>query len=479
VKRLVFLIAAVAALLCGCTSDGSMVGAQEAGDTAIVWWTTGTVPADFDLGMARINGYLAEKGLPPLDLQIRSYGEHLARLDAAIASGEYLDLAYTDASDYNKLVSLGAFRDITDEVRAVAPELWRFVPETLWLGATAGGKIYAVPTYKDSSLATYWAFDEEYTDKYGVIVSDITDMAGLDAAMRLMKAGEGEDFYPLQFGVNSNFVGFFDGYDSFSSAISAIGVRLDDESREVVYTLEQPDVLERLAYVRRWYLDGIINPDADKIPDNHDRKPAVVISVAWPGAESLWQRRFGVNKYTMTRVFGPVYTTETVQGSMTAVWANSRRAADALKLLELVNTDHKLRDMFAYGIEGRNFEYVGDNVVRILDGGWSVEVFSQGTFFTMSQTTEGPPDQWEMLKELNEQARSSVIMGFMLDIGDIALEVSRCQAVWSKYEPQFRTGTADLDTAVAACMEELRQNGIETIVSEAQKQIDAFHTIPR
>ena len=47
----------------------------------------------------------------------------------------------------------------------------------------------------------------------------------------------------------------------------------------------------------------------------------------------------GIEKYDVTKVFGPLYTTETIQGSMNAVSANSNYKAEALKVLQLMNTD--------------------------------------------------------------------------------------------------------------------------------------------
>ena len=101
-----------------------------------------------------------------------------------------------------------------------------------------------------------------------------------------------------------------------------MGVKYDDESRKVVNLLEQDDVKENLNYLHKWYVDGIINPDANVVTDAG--KGAIFSTgQGWPAAAESWAFGQGIEKYDVTKVFGPLYTTETIQGSMNAVSANS------------------------------------------------------------------------------------------------------------------------------------------------------------
>ena len=47
----------------------------------------------------------------------------------------------------------------------------------------------------------------------------------------------------------------------------------------------------------------------------------------------------------------------------------------------------------------------------------------------MSITEDADPEQWEQVKKQNEEAASSVCLGFALDITNIQNEVANCQAV--------------------------------------------------
>jgi putative aldouronate transport system substrate-binding protein len=439
----------------------------------LVWWTVGPEPRDYALGTGNINRYLeANMGLR-LDMRMLSWRELMEKSQLVVNSGEYFDIMFVDSENYNKFTTLGAFRDITDTLRSAAPDLWEFIPNQVWSGAKIDGRIYAVPTYKDVALAQYWVFDKALLDSCGLDENTIDSWEALDSALAKMKASGGEGFYPILLTKNETFGGIFNGYDSLCSGLPVIGVRIGDPESKAVCLLEEPEVLRRLGYLRKWYNSGIINPDAN-VALTLGGPQAFFSGVGWPGAEQVWQRNKGADSYVSKLIYGPVLSSETIQGSMNAVYNYSSYQTEALALLERINLDPTLRDMFAYGVEGTHFEYVADKVVRQLNDGWNAEVFAQGTFFTMSTTTESAPNQWELVKAQNARASASELLGFSMGIGELSTELSACKAVWNKYKADILTGAVDMDTALAQCLAELRQAGLDIVLSEAQKQIRRF-----
>ena len=51
------------------------------------------------------------------------------------------------------------------------------------------GNVYAVPTYKDSSLTQFWMLDDAYVQKYNIDVDSIKDYATLNDALQTIKEG--------------------------------------------------------------------------------------------------------------------------------------------------------------------------------------------------------------------------------------------------------------------------------------------------
>lgn len=440
----------------------------------LVYWTVGGTPADdFEENIAQISDYTEEKIGVRLDVKIAAWDQYDTKMNTIVNTGEYFDLMFTNNTNYSKFVNLGAFEDITDLVQSVTPELYSFIPEQLWSGTQIHGKVYAVPTYKDSSLTQFYYIDDTYVQKYNIDMTTIDSMQALDPIVREIKEAEGKSFYPIQLDQGSLWNGFFNNYDGLAGGIQSIGVKLDDESRQVVCTLEQEDIMENLKLLHSWYTAGIINPDANVMTDS-GKGHMFGNAQGWPSAAAGWAVGQGIDKYIVNKVFGPIYTTETIQGSMNAISVNSNYKEEALKVLQLMNTDSKFRDMCAYGIEGNHFEYTEDGFVNRLRDDWVWPSYTQGTFFIMSNQVGTDPNQWDEVKKQNEEAVPSTCLGFALDITNIQNEVSTVNTVWDKYKYDLLTGASDPEEVVPRCIEELKGAGLDTIIAEAQKQIDEF-----
>lgn len=457
------------------SSTDSSATASNGEVPTLIWWTVGgTASDDFDDLVAQISDYTEEKIGVRLDVNIAGWGDYDSKMNTIVNSGEYFDIMFTNNTNYSKFVNLGAFENISDLVQSVTPELYSFIPENLWSGAQIHGNVYAVPTYKDSSLTQFWYIDDIYVQKYDIDMSAIHTLQDLDPVFRKVKEGEGKSFYPVQMSQGSLWNGFFNDYDGLAAGIQALGVRLDDESRTVVCTLEQEDIQANLALLHDWYTAGIINPDANVVSEG--TKGAMFgTAQGWPSAVDSWQIGAGVEKYDLSEpINGPLYTTETIQGSMNAISVNSNYKEEALKVLELMNTDSKFRDMCAYGVEGNTFEYNEDGTVTRLRDDWAWPSYTQGTFFIMSSTEGADPNQWDEVKQQNEEAVPSTCLGFAFDITNVQNEVSNVNTVWDKYKYDLLTGASDPAEVLPQCIEELKSAGLETVIAEAQKQIDEF-----
>ena len=440
----------------------------------LIWWSIGgTPPDDFDKTIAEISDYTEEKIGVRIDVKIASWADWSTKMNNIVNTGEYFDLMFVNNTNYTKFVNLNALADITDLVQSETPELYDFIPEDLWRGATIKEKVYAVPTYKDSSLTQFWMLDDSIVQKYNIDMDSIKDFATLDPIIHTIKEGEGKSVYPIHLSQGATFNGFFNGYDGLAAGVTVMGVKYDDESRKVVNLLEQDDVKENLNYLHKWYVDGIINPDANVVTDAG--KGAIFSTgQGWPAAAESWAFGQGIEKYDVTKVFGPLYTTETIQGSMNAISANSNYKAEALKVLQLMNTDAKFRNMCAFGTEGNFMQYEEDGTVTKLRDDWVWPTYTQGTFFILATQSDGDPDAWKQVKEQNEAATSSTCLGFVFDPEPVQNEVANVNTAWEKYNNDLLTGAIDPETTLPTIIDELNAAGLQTVIDEAQKQLDAF-----
>jgi putative aldouronate transport system substrate-binding protein len=392
-----------------------------------------------------------------------------------INTGEYWDILFSDANNYPTFASLGAYADITELVKTVSPELYRITPENLWEGASIDGKVYGVPTLKDSSTTMYAYWDAAVVDKYKLNIEDYS-WQGMDANFRKIKAGEGARNYPYITG-KSDVSQVWQHYDSITSLLEPIGVRQDDKSHRVVCTLEQSDVIEGLRYMHQWYEDGIINPDANMQDTTPTYRP-YFIAQAWPAVAASYATTAGIDKYLPVRIYGPVYSTNSVQGSINCISVNSKYKEESLKLLQLVNTDPVFRDMMAYGIEGEFFHYVtmpdGRKAVHRDRTDWPLVNYQEGNFFIETPEDTVPAGYWDEVRAQNDAAVPSPLLGWTLDITPVENEIINCKNTWAKYSTDIKLGASDPDVMLPQVIAELKSNGMDKIIAETQKQIDEF-----
>ncbi|MEK3987353.1 ABC transporter substrate-binding protein [Paenibacillus sp. FSL K6-3166] len=484
------ILALMLSLLAACGSSkpaaSTATNENESGTTAtdapttkeiptLVWWLIGgQVPENFSKAVEQMNEYTAEKIGVKVDIKVASWGEWDTKINTIVNTGEPFDMMFTNNTKYSKQVAMGAFADITDLVQSEAPELYKSIPTKVWDGVKIGGKYFAVPTYKDSSLTQYWVFDDKLVQKYNIDYQNIKTMQDLDKPFHDMKAGEGKSFYPLQLIQGEGFPGILNNYDDMTLGFNPIGVNVEDASRKVVSVFEQPEVMTNLKLLHQWYKDGIVNPDAPTKTEG-DKYRAFFSAQAFPGAEAGWQITAGIDKYVMTQIFGPLYTTSTIQGSMNVISANSKYKVEAMKYLQLVNTDPKLRNMLAFGELGVDYKNIdGEKSIERISDTWPLAAYSQGTFFNLAVTKGAPLDQWEQVKKLNEQAASSSVLGFALDIGELQTEVANCQAVYDKYRYELLTGASDPEKVIPKLLSELKNAGMDKIMQVAQEQINNY-----
>ena len=460
------------------TSDGSTSTAASSSDEVVTlkWVAVGTgMPSNYDAWLAQINPYLEEKIGVNIDMEVISWGDWDTRRSVIVnTSGDY-DILFTNANTYNNDVSTGAFLDITDMVKEAAPELYASVPEDYWKACEVGGRVYAVPTYKDSSQSEYVVWDKNLVDETGYDYTKdlgINDLGELTAPLDAIKEKTGDATFPM-FSNGGGYQTYM--YDTLSAGLYPLGVRYDDGDAKVVATVEQEDVMGILKTFHEWYNAGIINSDAATHPEENNYK-VCGIAQGWSGAAiTSWGPQRGSE--CVAQKWGPtIVSNETVRGSLNCISANCAHPEKALEFLQLVNTDTYVRDLFYYGVQGDNWDYTDDSktFVHKNNADWSMAGYTQGSFFAITPTDDFDFNQFDEVKELNEKAEPSVLLGFTLDTTSIADELANCIQIATRYKGELMTGTADPEVMVPQMMKELRAAGFDNIVAEAQSQVDAF-----
>ena len=83
-------------------------------------------------------------------------------------------------------------------------------------------------------------------------------------------------------------------------------------------------------------------------------------------------------------------------------------------------------------------------------------------------------DQREEIRSQNENAIPSPALGFCFDTTNVKDQLAACSATFLTWKPMLFTGAADPDEVVPEMMDQLRADGFDDIVAEAQAQLDAY-----
>lgn len=465
--------AAIAAgMMTGCGSSNN--GSSADGDVVTLKWVAvgNGMPKNYDEWLEQVNPYLEEKLGINIDMEIVPWGDWDNRRSVITNSGEYFDILFTDQTRYSTEALNGVFLDITDKVKEVTPELYESLPEDYWNAVAVNDKIYGIPTYKDSSMTQYFVWDKDVADKYGIDITQIKDLETLYPALQKIKEGEGTAPYFMSKSGLKVLVDMY--FDDLSSGTQVVGVRYDDDTHTVVNPLEDEEILKDLDIVHKMYSEGLINGDAPTADDTN-KYHMMFVAQGWSAAaKTTWGPNFGIENCEAIQFGDTVLSNKTVQGSINGIYSGSQHPDEALKFLQLLNTDTYLRDLFYYGVEGSDWQYTEDKKVERLTSDWAMASYTQASYFTASTQVTDEVNQWEEVKQLNENAKPSPMIGFNLDKTNIQTEIANCNAVYEKYYPEYFTGAQDPRELIETIKSELKTAGWDKIQEEAQKQVDEF-----
>lgn len=440
----------------------------------IKWVTVGNgMPDNYDAWKANLDAYMGPKIGVHLDMEVIPWGDWNSRRNVIVSTNEPYDIMFTNQEVFSADVSLNAFADITDLVQTAAPDLYAMIPKDYWDACKINGKLYGVPTYKDSSSTQFFIWDTAIADKYGIDYDNMHKLSDLTDALQKVKDGEGITPFLLENkGLDATYVS---KYDAFGTGLPTIGVSYHDGTRTVVPVFEQADMMEELNILHDWFTKGIINADAASITESVDSYKFCSVAQGWPNAaKTVWGPNRGIDSCKAIQYGDGVLSNDTVLGSANSVSASCAHPEKALAFLQLVNTDTYVRDALKYGLEGDNFVYNDDKTVTTdPDKPWPMAGYTQGTFFTYSLMQDQDPLEMEEIKKLNEEAVPSPLLGFSFDASGVRDKLDSCIEIFTRYRPELLTGTVDPNTEVPAMMKEMRAAGFDDILNEAQNQINA------
>ena len=478
-KKVLALILAAVMMLSLC----SFAAAEE--PVKLVWfiYCDTEAPLDWPEVEEALNAYSAEK------IGVTCEYKYMNETQIALATqtGEYFDIAFTCDwwNDYATNVAAGMFRDITNDLDSV-PALKDSIVPLAWEGVKVNGGIYAIPHMKDIGYEVFWILDSDYFLKQkGFEQDSYISFDGIEKYFEAYKADHPDD-YPFKMSKG--------GITSWKNCVVdwlnmdyLIGLEWEAQGTENEHTVksafEIPAFVNRIKKIHEWYQKGYINPDA-AVTESMPRAQAGVVQSGqgWFGAETVWANVIKKPIY-ISRYDGAFLSTSSIRGSMTAVSSFSKHPQEALKLIELMNTDPWYRETARYGIEGKHYTRNEDGTVTKTELGQNnmkVNAYGQGHYtlgaLEASPFPEVPTDihQWEKTMANYANATLSAAMGFTPDLTPVETQCLAIKSVIEEYMPELQTGTSDPDVAIPEILGRLNEVGLQDVIAEIQNQLNTF-----
>lgn len=475
---------------CGSSSDnksstpnngGSNTGSEnEQGDNEkpveLIWYTIGTPQKDLAKVNEEVNKYTLEKINATVKMNMIDWGDYTQKLGIMTASGTPIDIMFTAswAFDYVQNARKGAFMPIDDLLQSHGQGILEILDPAFLEGSKVDGVNYGVPANKELPALEVWRFNKQLLDKYNLSIDNVDTLESLEPLLKTIKENEpnvtpfaiAKDFMPLA------------GYDYLIEKLP-MAVKLDTEDYKVVNILETPEMQKELATMRKYYQAGYIATEAATLDTMND----AILAGTWfadraatqPFADNLWSTSYGY-PVVSTPAAEPIIYNWSVMGSMQAISANSEHPEKAMEFLNLLNTDVYLRNLIDSGIEGVHYEKIGDNVMENLpeSKNYDMPTFSLGNVMLTYLSKEDPETKWEEFKTFNEAGIPSPILGFNFDASNVSTELASLQNVKEEFWSAIMTGTVDPDEYIPRAIEKFKAAGLDKVIAEAQKQLDAW-----
>ncbi|MFD0672606.1 DUF3502 domain-containing protein [Cohnella sp. GCM10027633] len=400
------------------------------------------------------------------------------------ASGDDYDLAFTanwtNAIDLN--VQKGAFLPLDDLLKEYGQDILAKVDERAWKAVTYNGKIMAVPSQSPFSTPGGIVFKKDLVTKHNFDYANVHTLQDLEPYLALIKQNE-PGITPLLVTKSVNAPG---DYVTDHTNITK-GIRYDEIAGKAVWELDIPQFINNYRTMSEYYKKGYVAKDAaiktDFIAEAKTGKYAVMRdSGGYTEDGSKSTALFGYPTVESLASY-PMIGTPNMVTAATAISATSKNPERAMQLLNLVWKDKKLSNTLAYGLEGKNYTVksgAGTDSPSIeaksgAEQTWAIWHNWVGPLWDQWDSNWNSTASLERMQKNNDEAKTSSILGFLFNGEVVKSEAAQVNAVYSELWPVMQTGSMpDYDKFVADMRQRLTDAGLDTILAEVQKQIDAW-----
>lgn len=478
------LIAICLAGLYGCAEKGNDTPPEDIGQAYDVLTfpliVSGDTPETLAVMQEQLNAYIGEK----IGVSVQFVPVDINTLEDFYL----LQKSSSDATDFICLMPAGTQLSTMVEAGLVLPldELLaqygqgavHAAADVLATGQI-GGVQYMLPVVKDVyTMGTSIEFDASLVKKYGFDITTVHTLEDLEPMLEMIAISE-PGVVPLTTFSATGYTRPFSGYDSLGDALGVLDLA-SDGSLTVVNWYETDSFMTLARQMRELYLKGYIAQDAVVAQDSGTEMVqsgrafcsiATILPVGGDQGTDL-DNPTGIVEVQLADV---PQLLSSYDAGLEGVCISSacKNAEKAMRFLELLYTDPYVVNLFEYGVEGEDYILTDQGMAD--NGGTYFLLFGQPLNQTLRYVSvDSGKDYLARCAKFTSKDVVSPAFGFVFDTSAVAREVALCQAAVEQYYPVIDCGCVDPDTEIPKFISALKEAGIDTIITEKQRQLDQW-----
>lgn len=443
-----------------------------------IYVPTGGKADDMEKVMAAVNDITREKIGVEVEFKAYEFGQWFQQYSLFLSGTEDVDIL-ANYGGYLNAVSQGAAYDLTELVQEYGQDILATEGDFLKSGQVDGVQ-YAIPIYASYAWTMGIIYRQDVVEELGLTeqVAQVKTLEDWGAVLAAVKEAKPEmtPFVRNSGNTASNFqYGTWDDLGNFYGVLMNGG-----ETSEVTNLFETDEYAKLCSVFHDWYEAGYSNKDIQTQTDSF-----TVLTQNDAAFSTIGQTDFNTSFYQSTtcgKDMGVIMLAEPVARTYNnvtyTVMSNTKHPQACMKFLNLWFSDKELGTLISYGIEGEHYQLDENSMGTYLDGqDASSCTYHLGSTISnisrISWTTENPDYAEELLEE-NTNAKKSMALGFAFDTTNVTNEITQLDNVCSKYQVGLECGALDPKTYLPEFIAALKDAGLDTVIAEKQKQLDAF-----
>lgn len=450
----------------------------------------GDRPKDFDTVVAEAEKGMADTLNVKLDVVFIPWADLAQKTQVTLSSGEDVDLIFEAPwLHMSQMIAADYYEPLDDLLKQYGPNIISTRSEQMINANKFNGKIMAVPLGNSFYQGRVYYVRKDIREELGV--PEIKSYEDLIKFAYLVKEKK-PDVTPLiakDAGMTwAQFRKVFDYETTIKDTqLGTDGVLYHKNNDGKVYNMfyeKDPTFWSWITDARKLYTDKLMYQDVLSVKDYRELYKAGKIAImntndfgVLSDIQSAVKQSVGgeVEAVTFFSTEKGANVTDFKVWNFLALTSVSKNKERAIQFLDWASQKDNY-DLLAYGIQGQNWEPVGDDKYKKLNDGYPWFPFAWIWNPQNDRFDEALGDETIALNKFTGVAdnfTSDILTGFTFDSAPVANEIAQFNSIRDKYMNSLGNGVVDPETTFEKFKSEA--SGVaKKIQEEMQKQIDAF-----